>query len=73
MKGDEKYLVKLIYGANAKFLIPVYQRNYAWNLDNCKQLFQDLKELEIWNADSHFFGSIVQTAGGESRLVIDGQ
>ena len=28
MRGDAKPLVKMLQGADARFVIPVYQRNY---------------------------------------------
>ena len=27
------------------FTIPVYQRNYDWQADNCKKLFSDIEKL----------------------------
>ena len=58
-----------------QFVIPVYQRNYDWLIDNCDQLFADLVKLSQTNRKSHFFGSIVTspTGSGFNRLVIDGQ
>ena len=29
-------------GSDKRFIIPVYQRNYDWRIENCKQLFDDL-------------------------------
>ncbi|MQN01462.1 MAG: DUF262 domain-containing protein [bacterium LCO1.1] len=26
-------------------LIPVYQRKYDWKIDNCRQLYEDLKKV----------------------------
>ena len=42
MKGSETRLVAYMQGANNRFVIPVYQRNYDWKTENCKQLFDDL-------------------------------
>lgn len=30
MRGDAKPLVKMLQGADTRFVIPVYQRNYDW-------------------------------------------
>ena len=31
--------------SEAKYLIPIYQRNYDWKQENCKQLFDDLVQV----------------------------
>lgn len=75
MKGYAKPLLEIICGPQIQFVIPVYQRNYDWLIDNCDQLFSDLVKLSRSNRRSHFFGSIVTSAADSSynRLVIDGQ
>ena len=77
MKGDAKPLVKFLEGADNRFIIPVYQRNYDWKQNNCKQLYNDLIKIIKDNRKSHFFGSIVSTlydgAGSSDYLIIDGQ
>jgi len=42
MKGSESKLIKYMEGADKRFVIPVYQRNYDWMIENCKQLYDDL-------------------------------
>ncbi|WRB09601.1 DUF262 domain-containing protein [Helicobacter pylori] len=39
------------------FFIPVYQRNYAWEEENCKKLLQDIVSISQ-NKKTHFMGSI---------------
>lgn len=75
MKGYAKPLHEFIEGHKIQFVIPVYQRNYDWLMDNCDQLFSDLVKLSHSNRRSHFFGSIVTSAADSSynSLVIDGQ
>ena len=75
MKGYAKPLHEFIEGHKIQFVIPVYQRNYDWLIDNCDQLFGDLVKLSRSNRRSHFFGSIVTSSADSSynRLVIDGQ
>lgn len=63
-------------GADKRFVIPVYQRNYDWRQENCKQLFDDLVKIIRKDRKSHFFGSIVSVhSDGEYNefQVIDGQ
>ena len=62
MKGEERYLLNLLEGTKTRFVIPVYQRNYDWKIENCKQLFDDLEDVISEGVESHFFGSIVSKA-----------
>lgn len=75
MKGDAQPLTKFFDGADKRFIIPLYQRNYDWKEENCEQLFRDLIKLHNSKRRSHFFGSIVSNIqpGTEDRYIIDGQ
>lgn len=77
MKGSETKLLEYMEGAKKRFIIPVYQRNYDWKTENCKQLFDDLVKVVKQHRKSHFFGSIVSSYLPNGRyteyLVIDGQ
>lgn len=77
MKGSECRLIEYMEGSKKRFIIPVYQRNYDWKTENCKQLFDDLIKVIVNNRRSHFFGSLVSVYNPSGRntefLVIDGQ
>lgn len=74
MKGNASYLMKFLDGSQKRFIIPVYQRNYDWKNENCKQLFDDLVSVIREKKDTHFFGSIVSYAHSRDEVVlIDGQ
>lgn len=77
MKGSECRLIEYMEGSKKRFIIPVYQRNYDWKTENCRQLYEDLLKVVRNNRNSHFFGSIVsvyQPSGRNTEfLVIDGQ
>lgn len=64
-------------GSDKRFVIPVYQRNYDWKTENCKQLYDDLVKIIRGRRKSHFFGSLVSVYNpdghNEEFLVIDGQ
>lgn len=45
MKGSEAKLVSYMQGSDKRFIIPVYQRNYDWRIENCKQLYDDLMAI----------------------------
>ncbi len=75
MQNSESILEYFFKGINIK--IPVYQRNYDWNRDNCEQLFRDI-EANVRHLDTsrrHFFGSIIYMIDqdSEQRCIIDGQ
>ena len=66
--------MKFLDGSQKRFIIPVYQRNYDWKKENCKQLFDDLVNVIKEGKGSHFFGSIVSYAHSRDEVVlIDGQ
>lgn len=74
MKGQEKTLVRFLEGHDNKFIVPVYQRNYNWKIENCKQLYNDLVNVVKEDKKSHFFGSIVySTESRDNFVLIDGQ
>lgn len=77
MTGNAQKLIKYMDGASKRFIIPVYQRNYDWKTEHCKQLYDDLVKVIRQNRKSHFFGSIVsvqsETGSMEEFLIIDGQ
>lgn len=77
MKGSECKFLKFMEGSGKRFVIPVYQRNYDWKTEQCKQLFDDLMKIIRNNRRSHFFGSVVSVYNPDGRndefLIIDGQ
>lgn len=77
MKGHEQFLAEYMSGSDKQFIIPVYQRNYDWKIEHCKQLFDDLVFVQKSGRKTHFFGSIVSGQNTESLqsqyLIIDGQ
>ncbi|GAB1476209.1 DUF262 domain-containing protein [Bacillota bacterium] len=77
MKGSEAKFVAYIQGSSKRFVIPVYQRNYDWKIENCKQLYDDLVKLVREKRKNHFFGSIVSVYNpdgvSDEFMIIDGQ
>ena len=77
MKGSEAKMTGFMEGADKRYIIPVYQRKYDWKLENCRQLYDDLKKIVQNKRDSHFFGSIVSSVvpnGSKIEYhIIDGQ
>lgn len=68
-----------ILNGNKQFLIPVYQRFYSWDIDQCKRLWNDIVEMQRKGKEGHFVGSIVNIAeqamptGVQKYMIIDGQ
>lgn len=77
MKANEKYLIRFLESSDTNFVIPVYQRNYDWKKEQCKQLYDDLVSMIKNNYKTHFFGTIVSIYNDSARnreyLIIDGQ
>lgn len=73
---DSQKLDVYFNGDKTLFLIPLYQRRYAWQKKHCERLFSDLLKVHHENRRSHFFGSIVSMRADEVHddlLIIDGQ
>lgn len=62
-------------------VVPVYQRQYRWDIGGCEQLLADIRAVsEADAADTHFLGSILSTTSagddadpGAHLVLIDGQ
>lgn len=73
---DAERISDYFYGSKTLFIIPLYQRKYAWQQKHCVRLFEDLKKIHREGIQSHFFGSIVAAKASEVEddlLIIDGQ
>lgn len=54
--------------------VPVFQRSYAWEASNVKELLQDLSGAMKSGATEYFLGSIVVSTEHSGMLeVVDGQ
>lgn len=79
MKAQDLQLTQLLEGSK-QFVIPIFQRTYSWDEENCRQLWDDIvrvgKNAEL---NTHFIGSAVYIpetnvdAAIPRWLVIDGQ
>jgi uncharacterized protein with ParB-like and HNH nuclease domain len=76
MKANEKKFLQFLEGSNKHFVIPIYQRNYDWKQEQCKQLFNDIIDVSKTKR-THFLGSIVSIYHDDGDdleyLIIDGQ
>lgn len=68
-----------ILNGNKQFLIPVYQRFYSWDIEQCRRLWNDIVIMQKEEKQGHFVGSIVNIAeqamptGVQKYMIIDGQ
>lgn len=80
MKANELPITNFLQAQNVQFVIPVYQRNYDWTNNECKELINDIIAVEKYNRGTHFIGSIVfiheglySTSEVKELVIIDGQ
>lgn len=79
MQAKETKLQELIEGTK-QYIVPLFQREYTWNIKEWKILWDDLIELCLEeNPKNHFIGSIVSMPtvsvpeGVAKYMLIDGQ
>ena len=79
---DQQTIKELFANKKADFLIPDYQRPYAWDENECQTLWDDIfafafpndnySEFDSEN-DEYFLGPIVTFKNGKKQEIIDGQ
>jgi hypothetical protein len=79
MHAQQRFFDKIINGAT-QFVVPVFQRDYSWKEENCRQLWGDILRIADEQGEKgHFIGSVVYIPTGDSSagftrwLLIDGQ
>ena len=79
---DQKNIRLLLADKKADFLIPDYQRPYAWSEEECQTLWEDIFDFAIPEGDAtkfnseeeYYLGPIVTFKNNNNKLeVIDGQ
>ncbi|GAA6835105.1 hypothetical protein AOH203_05450 [Helicobacter pylori] len=80
MKADSTTLLNFIKdNQKNQLVIPIYQRLYSWEKEQCKELWDDITKIGGNDKmDGHFIGSILYvldgfTHSGNTLLIIDGQ
>lgn len=73
MQARDETLLDFLDSRN-DFIIPVYQRNYAWEDRECKKLWEDILAIDENNLQEYFMGAFVVVPDKiNSLLVVDGQ
>ena len=80
MKAVEYPLLSVLGNSTIRFVVPVYQRNYAWEEKQWSKLWRDIIHISDNTGQEHFTGSIVwvgkmQSPGNdnEGNILVDGQ
>jgi len=74
MQVQQLPIYQFLEGSGKSFIIPVYQRDYAWTRINCQKLWDDLVDLKNNARADHFLGTLVTIGSGfQEYTVIDGQ
>lgn len=76
--ADAVVTIAWLSTADTTLVVPVYQRQYRWRVDECERLLSDLRAVARAGAgQTHFLGSILHTsaASGEDTewMLVDGQ
>lgn len=59
MDATPRKMISLISDAYTRFVVPVYQRPYSWDIKQCVQLWDDIVSCGRNKTRAHFTGSIV--------------
>ncbi len=75
MEAEVTTLLNFIEGNQKnQLVIPIYQRVYSWEKEQCKQLWDDIIKIGGDDKmDGHFIGSILYVPDGPYSTIIDGQ
>ena len=71
--------IRWLSASDTTIVVPVYQRQYRWDIGGCEQLLADVRTVADAGAgQTHFIGSILSTASASSDddahlVLIDGQ
>lgn len=58
---------------NKQYKIPIYQRNYAWEIEEIEQLLDDISSFDNENGKKYYLGTLVLNKGENEYEVVDGQ
>jgi len=79
-EGIQSFKIKELFESNEQYIIPIYQRNYAWGKAQVTQLIQDIVDvskenktyyigtLVVYKRDGSDTGTLYETIDGQQRL-----
>ncbi len=69
LDGDDRTLFDL----DDQYIVPLYQRAYAWEEKEIVQLIHDIDDMEQKEDTKYYLGSLIVSRNGNEYEVIDGQ
>lgn len=67
------YKIKELFNEQYKYIIPIYQRNFAWSEGEIRQLILDIADATE-NTDNYYIGTLITYDRGNNLFeIIDGQ
>lgn len=80
MQAVDRELLSVFGDPTIRFVVPVYQRSYAWEREHWERLWQDIMAIAKTPDGQHFTGSIVWVAriqgpgeNSDGNILVDGQ
>jgi uncharacterized protein with ParB-like and HNH nuclease domain len=55
MKANELPIINFLLAPDVQFVIPVYQRNFDWTNNECKELLNDIIVVENSNFNELYY------------------
>lgn len=73
MQAHNNNIQEFIGSPKTVFVVPVYQRNYDWQEENCRRIFADIVNV-VQSGHEHFLGTVCfKASNSHEREIIDGQ
>ena len=76
LKPDSTNLEAILYGLSRRYIVPDYQRDYAWTVEQVDELMRDIVGA-FRNKSEYFMGALVLNQEGmdsdDDYAIIDGQ
>lgn len=70
----KEFTIKNLIYSTDNYIIPIYQRNYAWTIEEVNQLLHDIKDMQETKSDKNYYiGTLVVSKQNGKFEVLDGQ
>lgn len=71
---ERKTIEGIMKISNAKFSVPIYQRNFDWGKSELQELIDDLKEISLSEKNDLFLGNFIFDISDKNNFkIVDGQ
>jgi hypothetical protein len=70
----KEFTINNLIDSTNNYIIPIYQRNYAWTTEEVNQLLHDIKDMQETKSDKNYYiGTLVVSKQNGKFEVLDGQ